>query len=258
MDYIKFGNGKKDFVILPGLSIHSITRYADAIKEAYKGFTDTYTVYVFDRAKNINNNYSIRNMADDTAKKMKSLGIQNADILAASQGGMIALYLAIYHSPLVNKMILASTLAKPNETFNRVIDEWINLAEKKSEFELISSFISNVYSKQTLALYKETLLASESGVTNEEYRRFLILAKACKTYDCYNEISHIKCPVFVIGCAGDRVVTAQASCQIAEKLNCEVFIYDKRFGHAVYDEAPDYKERCLKFFRSDITNENIN
>ncbi len=247
MKYIKFGSGKKNFVIIPGLSIHSIMRYEYAIKEAYKCFTDTYTVYIFDRSENLKNGCTVKDLAEDTAQKMQELGIQGADIFGASQGGMIALYLAIGHPDSVNKIILASTLAKPNETFNGAIDEWIDLAEKKSENELILSFITKVYSEQTLVAFKEIMISSETGITDEEYRRFLILAKACKSYDCSNEISDIKCPVFVIGCDGDKVATADASRSIAEALKCKLYIYGNNFGHAVYDEAPDYKQRCLDF-----------
>lgn len=252
MDYFKFGSGKESFVILPGLSIHSIMRYADAVEKAYGCFSDKYTVYVFDRAKNIDDGYTIKNMADDTARKMKELGIESADIFGASQGGMIALYLAIDHPDVVNKMILASTLARPNEIFAEVLDEWIDLAEKKKEYELVSSFVGKVYSENTLSAYGKTLISSELGITDGEYRRFLILAKACREYDCNGELSRVKCPTFVIGSEGDRVATAQASNEIARALGCKKYIYDNSFGHAVYDEAPDYKERCLNFLNEGV------
>mgnify|MGYP000509005964 FL=1 len=53
MKHIVFGSGTKNFVILPGLSVHSVMGLADAIAEAYKDFCEEYTVYVFDRAENI-------------------------------------------------------------------------------------------------------------------------------------------------------------------------------------------------------------
>ena len=89
MDYVKFGRGRKSFVILPGLSIHSVTRYADSIAESYKDFTDDYTVYLFDRAKDIREGYSVRDMAADTAAAMSELHIENADVFGASQGGPV-------------------------------------------------------------------------------------------------------------------------------------------------------------------------
>ncbi len=56
--------------------------------------------------------YSIRDMADDTAGLMDSLGIDKAHILGASMGGMVAQELAINHPEKVKKLILCCTMAK--------------------------------------------------------------------------------------------------------------------------------------------------
>ncbi len=250
MDYITFGNGEKSFVILPGLSVHSVMGSADAIAEAYKDFAEEYTVYLFDRAKDIHDGYTVRDMAGDTAVAMKALGIENADVFGASQGGMIAQYLAIDHPELVHKLILGSTLARPNDGFNSIVDEWISLAEEKQETRLLESFVDSVYSEATLESYRDTLISMNSGISDKEYERFIILAAACKSFDCYDELSNIKCPVLVIGSEGDGVVGADGSRQIAEALGCELYLYDKNYGHGVYDEAPDYRQRCLDFFRA--------
>lgn len=243
MKRIVFGNGKKNFVILPGLSVYSVMGMADVIAEAYKDFCEEYTVYVFDRAENVHEGYTVRNMAGDIAAAMRELNIKNADVFGASQGGMIAMYIAIDHPQMVSRMILGSTLAKPNGTFNHVIDEWVRLAKAKDEVGLLESFADNVYSESTLKAYRETLISSNLGISDEGYRRFIILAEARKTFDCYGELSSIQCPVLVIGAEGDRVVTAEGPKQIAEALGCESHIYDGSYGHGVYDEAADYRRR---------------
>ncbi len=248
MDYAVFGSGEKSFIILPGLSVHSVMGSAEAIAAAYADFTDDYTVYVFERAKTLNDGCTIRDMADDTAAAMAALGIENADIFGASQGGMIALCLAIDHPELVHKMVLGSTLAKPNDTFKAVADEWIELAESRDETALLESFADKVYSEATLEAYRDSIISSNAGITEEEYERFIIQAKACESFDCYDELSAVKCAVLVLGSEGDKVVTAEASEQIAEALGCSIYLYDGSYGHAVYDEAADYKQRCLDFF----------
>ena len=250
MDYIVFGSGEKTFVILPGLSVHSVMGSADAIAEAYKDFAEEYTVYLFDRVKSISDGYSVRDMAADTAKAMKELGIENADVFGASQGGMIAEYLAIDYPGLVHKMILGSTLARPNDGFDNIVDEWISLAEEKQETKLLESFVDSVYSEATLEAYRDTLISMNRNISDEEYERFIILARACKGFDCYDELSGIKCPVLVIGSEGDRVVGAEGSEQIASALGCELYLYGDNYGHGVYDEAPDYRQRCLDFLHA--------
>ena len=250
MDYAVFGNGEKSFVILPGLSVHSVMGSADAIAEAYKEFTEEYTVYVFDRTKELKEGYTIEDMADDTARAMKALNNQDADIFGASQGGMIAMYIAIDHPELVHKMVLGSTLARPNATFEHIANEWIQLARDKDEEGLLASFADNVYSEATLKEYRDYLITSNQGITDEEYERFLIQAEACNDFNCYDKLSSIKCSVLVLGSEGDHVVTAEGSKEIADVLGCEIYLYDANYGHGVYDEAPDYKERCLNFFNN--------
>lgn len=247
MDYVKFGHGEKTFVIIPGLSIHAVTPLGEAIAEAYASFSDAYTVYLFDRSKNITEDYSVEDMANDTAYAMQALGIENADIFGASQGGMIAECIAINHPDLVHKLILGSTLARNNEAFDEVVEEWINLAKNKEEDKLLESFVDHVYSKATLDAYRDTLISSNKGITDEEYERFIILAKACETFDVYDKLDEIKCPTLVIGSKGDKVVGEVGSEELAEKLNAELYLYDENYGHGVYDEASDYKDRCLSF-----------
>lgn len=247
MDYIKFGQGKKNFVILPGLSVHSILRYAEGIRAAYRCFCDEYTVYVLDREKNIAPGYTIREMARDTAAAMNRLQIKSADVFGASQGGMIALYLAMDAPELVHKMILGSTLAKPNATFNRVLETWTDCARRKDAQALVSGFVDAVYSPATLAAHREALIASEVEITDGEFRRFLILTQACQGYDCTRRLADVQCPTFVIGSAGDRVTTGDGAEQLAKALGCPYWLYGPEYGHGVYDEAPDYKERCLAF-----------
>lgn len=248
MDYITFGSGEKNFVIIPGLSIHSVMGLEDMIADAYKDFAKDYTVYLFDRAKNFGAGYTIREMAADTAKAMKALGIENAYVFGASQGGMIAMYLAIDHPELVRKMILGSTLAKPNETFIQTAGEWNRLAEEKDETALVGSFVDRVFSEETLKVYREALVKMNMGITEEEFHRLAILTEACRNFNCYDELGKIKCETLVIGSRGDRVVSPAGSEEIAQALSCEIYMYEDNYGHAVYDEAPDYRQRCLEFF----------
>lgn len=247
MNYFSFGSGEKTFVILPGLSVHSLMGLAESVETAYQDFCEEYTVYLFDRAYDMPEGYTIRDMSNDTADLMNELGLENADVFGASQGGMIAQYLAIDHPELVHKLILGSTLCQPNDNFTAVTEEWIALAENKEETALLESFVDRVYSEATLTAYRDVLISSNAGITDEEFARFCIQGNACKNFDCSEELSSVTCPVLVIGCEGDRVTTAEGSEQIADILGCELYLYDESYGHGVYDEAPDYRQLCLDF-----------
>ena len=106
MDYFAFGRGKKTFVILPGLSIQSVSGAAEAVEAGYAAFSEEYTVYVFDRRLDLPPVYTIEDMARDTAEAMRALSLSDVYLFGASQGGMIALIIAARYPGLVRKLVL--------------------------------------------------------------------------------------------------------------------------------------------------------
>ena len=250
MKYFRFGSGKKNLVILPGLSLKSVTESADAVAAAYQCFEKDYTVWLFDRRTDLPLVYPVREMAADTAAAFDVLGIRDAYIFGASQGGMIAQFIAIDRPDLIHALVLGSTASRlPAETDGNAegIREWIRLAEAGDVKDLTLSFALMVYTPAFFEQYKDLILQSADGVTKEDLDRFLILARGTEGMNAYDELDKIKCPVLVLGAANDRVLGAAASEEIAKKLGCSCYIYEN-YGHAVYDEAPDYKDRIAGFF----------
>jgi pimeloyl-ACP methyl ester carboxylesterase len=79
-------------------------------------------------------------------------------------------------------------------------------------------------------------------------RRFTLLAESCLHFDASAGLAEIRCPVLVIGGGEDKVIGPGGSEELAEKLGCEIYLYD-RLGHAAYEEAKDFNRRVLDFLR---------
>lgn len=252
MRYAVFGQGLRPMVILPGLSLIEVTDSADAVAAAYKCFTKDFTVYLFDRRLNPPMNYTLRQMASDTATVMRSLGIQNACIFGASQGGMIAQFLAIDAPELAAGLALASTFYEETEIMRGVMDHWLQLAEHGEGPELIRDCVERIYSEETRRLYGEAIIASYGKLSRKELDRFSLCIRASFEQRTTELLSEIRCPVLVIAAEGDRITLADNSRRLAEMLHAECLIYDDSYGHAVYDEAPDVKEKLMAFFRTAV------
>ena len=248
MDYFTFGTGAKPFVMLPGLSVKSIMNSADGIASAYEMFAKDFTVFCFDRTKFLSENYTIEMLAEDTAEAMKLLSIKNACVFGASQGGMMAQYIAINHPELVGKLLLASTASRLNDTAVKVMTNWVKNAAENDVNAFCDCFIDVLYSKAYAEKFGEFIKLAHRDVTEEDFRRFVILGMSCSTLNTYDRLERIQCPTLVIGAEDDRVLGSQASVEIAEKLGCELYMYGEGFGHCVFDEAPDYKQRIMNFF----------
>ena len=253
MDYFHFGHGEKTLVILPGLSVQSVMGAADAIAEAYRPIEDKFTVYVFDRRSDLPAAYSVREMARDTAEAFRALGLKQVCLFGASQGGMIALVLAIEYPELVGKMVLGSTSAHVQEAQYRVPEEWIRLAKAGDRAGLYLAFGREIYPPAVFEQYKDALLAAAGTVTDRDLERFVILAEGMKDFDVVKDLDRIQCPVLAIGVFEDGVLDSDATMEIAEKLdvnpNFRLYMYTG-YGHAAFDTAPDYKQRILRFFES--------
>ncbi len=249
MAYFTFGEGERSFVILPGIDVKSVLTAAKAVENAYKVFADDYTVYVFDRRSNLPEDYTIRQMADDTAAVMTALGIGDADVFGASQGGMIAMSLAVNHPDAVHALALGSTAAYCSEKIRATCDTWLGYAKAGDITGLTADFIDRLYSANTIRRYREFLMHMNDAVGEEGLRRFIVLAQSITDFDLRGELKHITCPTLVIGAENDLALGAEESRRIADALGCELYLYGSEYGHCVFDEAPDYKQRLLDFFR---------
>ena len=124
MDYFKFGQGENVMVILPGLSVQSVMGLADAVADAYGSFADAFTVYLFDRRKELPAVYPVRAMAEDTAAAFQALGLRDVFLFGASQGGMMAMEIALRHPELVRKLALGSTASRVEDARFGNIQTW--------------------------------------------------------------------------------------------------------------------------------------
>lgn len=246
LDYITFGTGKKSLIMIQGLNTNGIKGTAVALAHMYRIFAKDYTVYLFDRRAEVYEGITVREIALDIAMAMDALHISKADVFGVSQGGMIAQYLAIDRPDLVNKLVLAVTLSKNNETVKEVLANWIDLTEHGAFKELVADMAVKMYSESYMRRYKVFMPLLTLVQKPKDVKRFLILTKACLSCTAYEELEKITCPVLVLGGRQDKVVTGEASEEIAKKLDCQIYMYEN-LGHAAYEEAEDFNKRVYAF-----------
>lgn len=249
LDCVRFGGGKKPLIMLPGLSLQGVGEAALPLAWAYRAFAKEYTIYVLDKRTVVPKGCTIKDLAEDTALAIKRLGLAQADVFGVSQGGMIAQELAIRHPGLVRRLALAVTASRSNETMERAISRWVELAQREDwpafTVDMMERMYSGTYIKKFRWLFP---LLSRMGKPKDS-GRFTALAQACLTCDSYWELHKIACPVLVIGARQDQVLTGRASEEMAERLQCEIYMYEG-LGHAAYDEARDFNQRVLEFLQS--------
>ena len=131
MEYVSFGTGEKTLVMLPGLGDGLKTARGLAVPFAlmFRQYAGDYRVYALSRKNALAEGCSTRDMARDTREAMDLLGIERADVIGISQGGMIAQYLAVDSPQAVGKLVLAVTLARQNPLIEEAVGSWLRMAE---------------------------------------------------------------------------------------------------------------------------------
>ena len=251
MEYLHFGNetGEK-LVILPGLSLKSVMGSAEGIVSAYALLKKDYDVYLFDHIREEPEGYTIADMARDTLRAFDALGLDHAHLMGVSMGGMVAQRIAIDAPERVTSLILCSTAMNMRHGNTAAFENWITLAEARNTSALMEAFGKSVYTPSFYAQYKNAIIASGEDATERDFINFLVSADAILSFDVTGEVQRIACPVLVLGAEEDRVLGVQASCDLVEALQCAHFIY-AGYGHAVYDEAPDFLDHIAAFLKGE-------
>ena len=252
MDYVSFGTGDRKLAILPGLSDGLTTVKGKALMLAvpYRKYLKEFTVMMFSRPDPLQEAHTIRDMAEDQAAVLKSLGIGKCCVLGVSQGGMIAQILAIEHPEFVEKLVLAVTAPCVNETARACVNNWISLAKKCDHKALMIDTAERSYSESYLKKYRKIYPVIGRIGRPKDYRRFLTNAEAILSFDAVSELKKIRCPTLIIGGENDRIVGPGASYEMHERIpGSDLHVYEG-LGHAAYEEAPDFNERVFSFLRA--------
>ncbi len=251
MDYIRFGSGKKTLVMIPGVGdgLKTVKGMALPFALLYRALCREYTVYAFSRGRELAPHMTTREMAEDLARAIKALNLSGAAVVGVSQGGMIAQWLAIDHPELVKRLVLTVTLARPNPIVRDVIARWTEMAERGDYRGIMLDTAERSYSPKRLRGARLGYALLGNFGKPKSFDRFLIQAESCVTHDASAELRRIGCPTLVIGGTDDRIVTGEASRELAAGIaGSELELYDG-LGHGLYEEAPDFLEQVIRFCR---------
>ena len=248
MDYIRFGNGEKPLVMIPGVGdgLRTVKGMAVPFAVLYRSLAKAFTVYVFSRRTELFPGMTTRDMARDQNRAMKALGLSKVSLVGVSQGGMIAQWLAIDYPERVSRLILAVTLSRPNPTAQEVIGGWMKMAQAGDYKGIMMDTAAHSYTEERLRRTRKLYQLLGNVGKPKCFDRFMIQARSCITHNAYEELPRISCPTLVIGGTDDRIVTGKASTEISAQIPGSKLKMYLGLGHSLY-ENPDFPEQVKRF-----------
>src|SRR5882672_4674853 len=99
----------------------------DSMKSWVSAFAGERAVIIFDqqghgRTPDTSRTMSYEQFADDAAALLRALTVERADVMGYSQGGGVALQLALRHPTLVNKLVSMSATFRKDGWYSSVFD----------------------------------------------------------------------------------------------------------------------------------------
>lgn len=249
MDYLRFGTGPKNLVMLPGLGdgLRTVRGMALPFFLLYHCYASEYTVYSFSRRAVLEPGSTTRDMARDILYAMDALKLEQADVFGVSMGGMLAQYLAIDFPERIGKLVLTVTSSRPNPILTGAVQEWKSMAQADDHTALMESNMRLIYTDGYYRRNRWTVPLVGKLTKPASYDRFLIMADACLNHNAYDLLHRIQCPTLILAGAEDRCLGPEASREIHSMIPDSVLRIYPGQGHGLYEEQKGFHREVLAY-----------
>ena len=248
VDFVSFGRGDKNLVIIPGLGdgLKTVKGMALTLAFMYRMYVKDYHVHIFSRKNELEEGYSTRDMARDLKEVLGKVGIEKADVMGLSQGGMIVQYLAIDHPQVVDKLVIGVSVSRQNETIQDVVGKWVEMAQAGDFKALTIDSLEKTYPENKVKKYRPLYPIITRFGKPKSFTRFIIQAKSCLGHNAYEELHKIESPTLVIGDDNDQVVGLNTSEEMAEQIPNNELYLTNGLGHGAFEEKV-FNQQVLRF-----------
>lgn len=215
-----------------------------------------YRVIIFDnrgagRTAAPEGEFSIEQLADDTAGLMDALEIEKAFILGYSMGGMIAQGLAISHPEKVEKLVLCATFCGGSNSTFATQEVLGKLVDRSGTIDdLMNRFLGLMFdadwikeNSHLLEDFKRRYLLAPTSAHNAT-RQFMATA----TFDAYDRLKDVNIPTMVVCGSEDIIIPADNSRVIADAIQGASLLEYPGCGHGfLWQREEEFLEELQGF-----------
>jgi 3-oxoadipate enol-lactonase len=192
--------------------------------------------------------YTMKELADDVISLMDQVGVECANILGSSMGGMVAQCLGINYQDRVNKLILANSESFISPRLRMIIHNWIYLAENLGYRCYLENTIPWVYTEPFYNSHEEEINARIAELASRSVPSFIQAAEAVLKHDMTGFLSKISAPTLIISGELDTIATREYSELLHQEIPNSQLEIIPRTGHMAIIEKPDvFCEIVLNF-----------
>jgi 3-oxoadipate enol-lactonase len=198
--------------------------------------------------------WSMSAMADDVAAVLDAVGVEKADVVGISMGGMIAQHVALRHPERVSGLVLMCTF--PGLPYGR-------LPSPRAVLTLVRGFAGGMKGSEFQRLvYPESQMARVGELIKQghwkeavraetfELRTVLYQLLAVTTHYTGHRLHRIKCPTVVVTGAEDMLIPPENSRRMAKRIKGALLSELPDVGHDMITLAPEAVVDSLEKLRA--------
>lgn len=194
--------------------------------------------------------YTTRMMAEDTARVMQSLGIEQARVAGISMGSAIAQELALAHPTLVRSLVLVSSWARTDAYTDAIFDHFNKmraLASPAEFVQLLQLWIASpaFYGENVASLVRDQDHAADGYMP---LPAFAAQCDACRSHSTLDRLAEISAPSLLTVGEVDIFTPMRLSLEMHGKLpNSELLVFEG-CGHIHHwEDVQRFNDRTLDF-----------
>ncbi|MGB9980023.1 alpha/beta fold hydrolase [Methanobacterium sp.] len=210
-------------------------------------FTNNYRVLIMDnrgigQTEYPDTQFSVDDMADDTAGLMNKLGIEKAHVIGHSLGGRIAQKLVLKYPEKVKSLILCATSAsQPKRSklmLNTLANEVNNGMSIGALLKIMMAISFTENSFQNVDIINERIDSRAEGLSRDYAKNFARQVQASADYNTVDELNQIKVPTLVLAAEYDFIFPLEFVKELAEGISGSKLIVIEGTGHSLLLEEP--------------------
>jgi pimeloyl-ACP methyl ester carboxylesterase len=241
----------------PLVMIHGAQGDQTMFSNLAPGFARDYQVLTFDQrgsglSEKPHSDYSIAQLADDTAALMDHVGFATAHIIGVSMGGMIALEFALRHPRRVRALVLGCTTPGGSKAIRIGGDAFTAAysSQPMSSEERGRALAEAAFTKGYLEHHPEIIPAMIEARRQRPLDPIALEGrlKAAMRHDVYDRLTQITCPTLVITGKDDALISWENSRLLAERMPNAKFVLLEPAGHCFWLEQPAESHTAIANF----------
>jgi pimeloyl-ACP methyl ester carboxylesterase len=196
--------------------------------------------------------YTTALFGDVAASLVRDLGIENAHVVGASMGGLIAQQVAVRHPEIVRSLILHCSWWEADPYTQALIRSWQTFARAAGMRDLFRQIWLWVFTPRFFEERAETFEELERQIAQDPHAQtvdaFCDQAEACLSHVALEQIADVTAPTLITVGDGDILTPPAHSHALHERIAGSTLHVWPRMGHAPFWEIPDEFNRLNRDF----------